>query len=456
MKTKFAERGQALILITLAAIGLFAIVALAIDGGAKFSDRRHAQNAADTASLAGAVTKADGLTAGQTDSVCSTATGYANSPFCLDIINAAWNIAGTNGYIAGSLPNKVDVYSPPISGAYVGKSSYVQVVITSYVNTFFARVIGIRQTKNVVDAVALAGKGGNFAKGASVIAINPNPNCGSGVGSGGGSFDVGGNGTINLTGGGLFVNATTSCAYSQTSCTVALNIGGGAGIYSAGSTDNINQACGTPATEQTGQAQIAIPEDVVYPNPNPPAECSMTAHVPTNNPIGSDNWTIYPGYYTDFPQAGLIAQNKDITLSPGVYCVDADVHWSGSTFNNLDGTSGVTIYITEGHSFDLNINSPINLEPSNSGNYQGYLFIVGGNQNSHPSCTINGGSYLTMNGIIFAPYCNVTINGNNTTDSTINAQIIGWDVKLNGKNTININYDPNQIVKIKRRVGLMH
>ena len=38
-----AERGQALILIAFAAIGLVAIVALAIDGTAKFSDRRHAR-----------------------------------------------------------------------------------------------------------------------------------------------------------------------------------------------------------------------------------------------------------------------------------------------------------------------------------------------------------------------------------------------------------------------------
>ena len=45
------ERGQALILIALAAIGLVGIAGLAIDGSAKFSDRRHAQNAADSAAL---------------------------------------------------------------------------------------------------------------------------------------------------------------------------------------------------------------------------------------------------------------------------------------------------------------------------------------------------------------------------------------------------------------------
>ena len=56
MKPKlFVERGQALILIALAAVGLFGMTGLAIDGGMVFSDRRNAQNAADTAALAGAL-----------------------------------------------------------------------------------------------------------------------------------------------------------------------------------------------------------------------------------------------------------------------------------------------------------------------------------------------------------------------------------------------------------------
>ncbi|HET9907159.1 MAG TPA: pilus assembly protein TadG-related protein, partial [Anaerolineales bacterium] len=55
MKPIHSERGQALIILALAAIGIFGIVGLAIDGSAKFSDRRHAQNAADSAALAGAL-----------------------------------------------------------------------------------------------------------------------------------------------------------------------------------------------------------------------------------------------------------------------------------------------------------------------------------------------------------------------------------------------------------------
>jgi Flp pilus assembly protein TadG len=55
MNTHPKERGQALIMIAFAAVGLFAFTALAIDGGAAFSKKRQAQNAADAASLAGAL-----------------------------------------------------------------------------------------------------------------------------------------------------------------------------------------------------------------------------------------------------------------------------------------------------------------------------------------------------------------------------------------------------------------
>ena len=62
MKFNSSEKGQALIIIAFAAIGLFAFAALAIDGSMVFSDRRHAQNAADTAVLDAALSKTRGGT----------------------------------------------------------------------------------------------------------------------------------------------------------------------------------------------------------------------------------------------------------------------------------------------------------------------------------------------------------------------------------------------------------
>ncbi|MGB7874939.1 MAG: pilus assembly protein TadG-related protein, partial [Anaerolineales bacterium] len=60
MKVKInsnSERGQVLVIIAIAIIGLVGITGLAIDGSIILEDRRHAQNAADTAALAGALAK---------------------------------------------------------------------------------------------------------------------------------------------------------------------------------------------------------------------------------------------------------------------------------------------------------------------------------------------------------------------------------------------------------------
>src|SRR6266498_5372627 len=144
MKPKlFAERGQALILIAFAAIGLFAIVGLAIDGSAKYSDRRHAQNAADAAALAGSLA----LTS-EDPAVSAAWVSYARDR------------ADDNGYFGDLLHNQVWVYKCNTAktdlsreavwndfgidcGPYETKENYVQVVIKSQVNTYFARVIGI-------------------------------------------------------------------------------------------------------------------------------------------------------------------------------------------------------------------------------------------------------------------------------------------------------------------------
>jgi uncharacterized membrane protein len=48
-----SEKGQALIFLALGMVVFLGFVALAIDGGMLFSDRRHAQNASDASALSG-------------------------------------------------------------------------------------------------------------------------------------------------------------------------------------------------------------------------------------------------------------------------------------------------------------------------------------------------------------------------------------------------------------------
>ena len=457
MKSKKSfEKGQALVVIALAAVALFGFVALAIDGTAKYSDRRNAQNAADTAALAAALEKVNALTNGDdnTPAECPPTSGLMSdaSDVCVALMLAGLDRADSNGYDTAN--STIEVYSPPLSGYYANNDNYVQVIITSHIPTTFMRIFGVTQSDNVVSAVAYMNEGGELADGAMIISYDPDPNCSSGQGSGGGSVDVSGSSTVNLNGGGIFLNSDEVCGYSSPNCPT-ITITGGGGINSVASVDNIDQSCGS-IPENLGQEPIVIPDDVYFP-PVPP-ECSTLASA-YPDPNDNDIWYITPGYYTDFPQANIngniVGNKKQIIMNPGVYCVGGNIHWSGNTFDLLDGSSGVTIYIKNGYEFSLSINSPVTLHAPHSGDYQGYLIVQEGTHTNIHDCTINGGAYLDIDGLIYAPYCDITINGGSEPTAEINAQLIGWDIKVNGNNTINFNYDPSNQVVLKRKLGLM-
>ena len=201
MKSKFnSERGQVLIIIALALIGLIGMVGLAVDGGMAFSDRRHAQNAADTASLAGALA----IIRCPEDESCDPETDTWKI--------AALNLANDNGYTDDLISNDVEVYTceePDASCAfpYGGDSDYVQVIITSHLDTYFAKVIGIPQLHNRVEAIALADTDdtGPLFDGNSIVSLNPE--CPSQ-----GSMVLGGTADISITGGSIFSNSDDSCA----------------------------------------------------------------------------------------------------------------------------------------------------------------------------------------------------------------------------------------------------
>jgi hypothetical protein len=364
----------------------------------------------------------------------------------------------------------------------------VQVIITSYTDTSFARVVGIHQTRNTVEAVAFVRKGDILGNGAMLISYDPDPNCSIG-GTGGYSVQVNGSSTINLNGGGIFLNSDEACGFKIPNC-ADLNISGGA-INSAGDNIDIPLGCtlDPPITPNLNQDPIDIPDEVYW--PDVPPECKMGGYPPPlklgavmagSPPKLTEEWLIYPGYYETFPQATLVANKSHIYMASGVYCIDpggpswnGDLSWSSVDSALLNGSAdpsrnkyqdptnplpdinpdGVTLYIKSGGGFALNSNNPTFLDASTTGDYQGYLIILEGTRTSIESCSISGGADLDINGMIFAPYCDITVNGSSSSTAMINAQLIGWDLKINGGAGINFNYDPKNAVHIKRRIGLM-
>lgn len=463
MKPKaVTEKGQALILITLAAVGLFGVVGLAIDGSAKFSDRRHAQNAADTAAMAGAL---------------ELARDETPNPETWNII--AKNVAEINGYDGDLVRSRVWVYkcsddpsdttslrfeSPVDCGPYDGSDNYIQVAITSNVNTFFARVIGINQTHNTVSAVTYVSKQEPLMRGDSIVALNPNPSCP-------GSFTVGGSGVVNLTGGGMYINSDNDdCVWEQQGCNVEINVSGEtwsgdpASITSAGGSINIDE-CTTPKVFATTSTEGSLydfpPEDV----PEEPAECDVSQPGHWDNDPSYTEYsaagelytgltTLQPGRYNEFPprSGGGNTVYDHIFMVPGIYCVNDSI----KTVDNklwLEGVE-VTIYIRPGYKFSYE-GGTIDLSATTTGPYAGYVMIVGTNFEGAPEdCKIDGNTSNSFTGTIFAPYCNITINGGSA-DTSYNAQIIAYEVKLNGNNTINFTYDPDVNRWSQPKVGLM-
>ncbi len=434
MKPKFSERGQALVIIALAAIGLFAITGLAIDGSAKYSDRRHAQNAADNAALAGALA----LTNEKTD-------------WKLDALDRA----ADNGYVDSV--NEVKVYRCDEDDAtcgdyYAGSPNYVQVIITSHVSTYFARVIGIQETVNTVSAVTYWSKKGP-TYGADTLKSLKNNGC-----IGNGNLNLGGNGTISLTGGGgIFVNNTDpSCGIEQTGCPT-IDIDGA--VSSVGST-NIN--LGSSSTTCTADNDIPDPADYAYNSepfqfpPDMPAEPDECV-----SPVGQ--WTnsggvsyLQPGHYNEFPPKDTHAQPRydTIVLLPGTYCVDDTIKLATDAVT-ISGV-GVTLFITEGHKFSFE-GGTINLTAPTVGDFPNYVIIVDSDFSGSPlDCKIDGNSANSFEGTIFAPYCDVILNGSTTSgDITYNTQIVAYTISITGDANVHFNYNPDDVAQSAPKVGIM-
>ena len=317
------ERGQALILIAFAAIALFAITGLAIDGSKKLSDRRHAQNAADAAVLAG-----------------SLASLRGDPNWELKALDRALE----NGYDDNHVTNEVEVYTcadaDASCGPYAGDPLYVQVVITSHIDTTFARVIGFQQLHNTVESIAMSQEGyqGQLYGGASIIGLAPDQ-CKT--------IWLSGSAAVNITGGGIFSNSNEDCGVTiQGSNGFDIDMDGRIDMVAGAYTKN-----GNPDLSKIDGGLHGGADPYQYP---PPAKML---------PKYTCDWT-----YANFPPSGVT------TLDPGTYCVTSRFKMGSSDV--LNGT-GVTIVMEDGD-IDWHGNATINLSAPTSGDLEcGTTQVIG-------------------------------------------------------------------------------
>jgi hypothetical protein len=336
----------------------------------------------------------------------------------------------------------------------------VQVIIDSNVDTFFARVIGINQIHNHVEAVASTiSEQNNFNFGGNaIVALKP---------SGCDALKAQGSSRVKIYGGGIYSNSDdASCSFFKQACSGS----GYLDIYTDSTettlgtitmVGNYTTACGNlQSSQSSGAAQISYPPPLQ--ELAQPSVCSDPADLGSNYSVtGSGSTktaTLNPGHYSTIPLSG---QWKNIVFNPGVYCIDSTLN-SPDTMT-INGTGGILLYFKPGGSFTFNGGSVFNLWGINSNNdpslsdYQGFLMYVAPDYslNPPPNCLLNGNTDYGLKGTIYAPYCAVTINGTSNTGN-FQSQVVGYTVNMAGTADIVLNYTSGDsaVWQIPWQVGL--
>lgn len=391
--TRRIERGQSLVIVAFALVSLLGMSGLAIDGGILFANRRHAQNAADAAAMAGAFAILQG-----------------NDP-----IAHAYNRAADNDFDDNHSSNWVEVYYPPTSGPFAGDYDYVQVTIDSRVDTVFAQFVYAGELRNTVNAVA-------HAKPATVEPLLLGNAIVGLAESGCAVVWSHGNNNTSVEGSGIHVNSDhPDCAF-KASGSNHLDVSGGA-ISVVGGFEISGSASVSPIPD-TG-AEVLV-EPVI-----PPPICS-------GNAVRDDGaGTFTPGYTDDFKFTG-----GTWTLEAGIYCVDGGFNVnSGTVITGHD----VMIYIMSGD-VTWNGSATLNLDAPDDGQYAGMLIYQ--DPANSDRATINGNSGSHFTGTMYFPSAEVQINGTGATDG-FHSQIIGDTVDMSGTADMSIVYNEDDNYQVR-------
>lgn len=401
INTQPKEHGQALVVIAIAALVLFAFAALAIDGSIVFSDRRHAQNAADTSVLDAALAKTRG------ENWVAQGLDRANS-------NDYANDADSTVVVVECTDPQAFCDSLPVGAK---KDEYIQVIITSDVKLTFAQVLGWKTMTNRVNAVArsVPGKISPLFNGNAVVGLAPH-DCKAVM--------YQGNADTKVIGSGIFVNSDcASAAFFNNSSAAQLTA---PCLQSVGGIQYNSGAINIP-TSCIGSGVSAYnypPDNIVYPNVVCPSGTSQSGN------------TLGPGTYSgQFPPNGVTHLNS------GVYCVNGDFRVNGG--DTLIGHE--VLIIMQSGDVVFNGGATIQLTgipgPRTDENPLGGLFLYMPLSNSG-TIKLNGNSASYFEGTILAPAANISIEG--TGSGGLYGQIIGYTVDLSGTSNTTIIYNEAQ------------
>ena len=369
-------------------------MAMALDGGVLYLQRRQAQSAADASALAGAYA----LFNGSNFSVAQA---------------AAIAMGMHNGF---TIP-QANVTQPT--------STQIAVQVTSSPPRFFSGLWGKGNLSVSASATAAinVSTGSTAYSNFALIVLDP---------SGSGSLKLSNSAEITDTNqidapSGIQVNSTSSSAViasNSAHTNVPLSIVGG---YTLGNSAYLS------GTVTTGVA--AVPDPLAsLPVPSVPAPTST----PASSYSGSGSNTMQPGLYTS---SVTISNSASVTMQPGLYYFQG-AGLSVANSGTLMG-SGVTIYIDNGGgTISFANSSSTTLSAPTSGTYQGLVYFQ--DRSSSASPQFGNSANVNLTGTFYA--AGAVLSFSNSVDyAQYASQVIVKDLSLANSVDVNIPWSASTV-----------
>jgi len=436
------RRGVALIWVAVFGMVLIGFVGVALDVSLAVLTGNQLQDAADAASLAGAlrvrIDTSEARDWAVATALANKAAGQAvqldrNDPNAEagDIVIGHYDRDNVTFDPTGSPTNAVKIVARRTSGSLGGP-----------LPLNFGPVFGVNNTEVSRDAIAMVGGG----TGAGLITLNPDEQC---------SLLIEGNVTVNVSDisdpanpqpGSVQVNSSNeqaACANGNPTLEAGeVNVNGGTDAKFSGLTgiENLNDQCNCTISDPL--AGISSPTD-------------FGTDQGTVNVTSSMNLSLSPGYYPG--GISMTSKKGSITCAPGLYVVDG----AGLDIKGGDFTAyGVMFYIIDSTPTDnkpsrlyLGGNGAIDITGIDPGQYtypvgveiyesitffQARDYENGGIYGNSNESTIIGTSLMNLEGTLYFPTNQLEIGG---TPASLGNQLIADTLLLHGNGTLLINYD---------------
>jgi Flp pilus assembly protein TadG len=473
------QSGQAVVLVAIAVLVLTAILALALDGGGIYLDKRQLQNAADSAALAGA------------ELLMAIPPSYA-SMHNQAIANLVQNLPGTStsGTVCSAscpslktlgVPGGNGIGTITLGAGYFAELS-AATTYTYQVSVWHTHPVAVAPIHGFQSTMTLAARAtaqnGNLPY--AVVLLQDKPANGQYP-----NFQINGTpGSITLQGGGgpadrggIFSNASIAPGNGVPS--IIFSPGGNQGdLWAVNESPGDRAALNGAGVVQGQQTANPIPLTATHLDfPNYPEPVAPAVVFSGKTVVGGTD-CLAPGQYTN---AIKVQNGAEAIMLPGVYEVQAngvdiqgtlrtlrpaDLPYSSSCGNVPVGADlGVIIEITPAntsgtttcskHIFSAASTSTIELTPSPR--YFNISIYIEPMPNWQTVCSsaplgtnvlkFSGGSCYSIRGAIYGPADNMVLTGSSCGSGV--GQIVAWTLTINGNGNVNETFDPNALPYMK-------